>query len=62
MVFDLALDSNHCKNGKRHEAHSSKKCLFAIPMYIEFSLYVYSLCKFYIILHYDLSYVANVQF
>ena len=43
MVFDLALDSNHCKNGKRHVAHGSKKCLFAIPMYFEFSLYVYSL-------------------
>ena len=57
MVFDLALDSNHCKNGKRHVAHSSKM-FFAIPMYIEFSLYVYSLYH----LHYDLSYVANVQF
>ena len=48
MVFDLALDSNHCKNGKRHVAHSSKN--------------VYCNPNVYRILHYDLSYVANVQF
>ena len=53
MVFDLALDSNHCKNGKRHAAHSSKN-VYCNSMYIKFSLYVYSL--------YYLSYVDNVQF
>ena len=35
-----------------------QKMFIAIPMYIEFSLYVYSLYH----LQYDLSYVANVQF
>ena len=57
MVFDLALDSNHCKNGKRHVAHSSKN-VYCNSMYIEFSLYVYSLYH----VHYDSSCVANLQF
>ena len=62
MVFDLALDSNHCKNGKRHVAHSSKNVYCNPNVYwIQLiCLFAYGIPSYHLL--YDLFYVANVQF